>query len=53
MIEYYSKKIRKINNLPNDFELELISKSFSERFEEKIKSYNVSKFINWIFSPHS
>lgn len=53
MIEYYSKKIRKINNLPNEFELELISKSFSERFEEKIKSYNVSKFINWIFSPHS
>jgi hypothetical protein len=53
MIEYYSKKIRKINNLPNDFELELISKSFSERFEEKIKSYNVSKIINWIFSPHS
>ena len=53
MIEYYSKKIRKINNLPNEFELELISKSFSERFEEKIKSYNASKFINWIFSPHS
>ena len=24
-----------------------------EQFEEKIKSYNASKFINWIFSPHS
>ena len=53
MIEYYSKKIRKINNLPNKFELELISKSFSHQFEEKIMSYNASKFINWIFSPHS
>lgn len=53
MIEIFSKKIRKINNLPNDFELELVSKSFSERFEEKIKLYNASKFINWIFSPHS
>ncbi len=49
MIEYYTKKIRKIN-LPSNFELQLTSKSFSEQFEEKIKSYNISKFINWIFS---
>jgi len=50
MIEYFTKKIRKINNLPNAFELQLVSKSFSEHFEEKIKLYNISKFINWIFS---
>jgi hypothetical protein len=52
LIEYYIKKIRKINHLPNDFELELVSKSFSEQFEEKIRSHNVSKVINWIFSSH-
>jgi hypothetical protein len=50
MIEYFTKKIRKINNLPDAFELQLVSKSFSEQFEEKMKSYNISKFINWIFS---
>jgi hypothetical protein len=50
MIEYFTKKIRKINNLPDAFELQLVSKSFSEQFEEKTKSYNISKFINWIFS---
>jgi hypothetical protein len=49
MIEYFIKKIRKINDLPNAFEQELVSKSFSEQFEEKIKLHNVSKFINWIF----
>ena len=49
MIEYFTKKIRKINDLPVAFEQELIRKSFSEHFEEKIKSHNVSKFINWIF----
>jgi hypothetical protein len=49
MIEYFVKKIRKINNLPDDFDIQLISKSFSEHFEEKIKVYSVSKFINWIF----
>jgi hypothetical protein len=50
MIEYFTKKIRKINNLPCTFEMQLVRKSFSEQFEEKIKSYNISKFINWIFS---
>ena len=49
MIEYFIKKIRKINNLPIDFDLHLVSKSFSQQFEEKIKLYNVSKFINWVF----
>jgi hypothetical protein len=49
MIEYFTKKIRKINNLPDAFELQLVSKSFSEQFEEKMRSYNISKFINWIF----
>jgi hypothetical protein len=49
MIEYFTKKMRKINNLPDAFELQLVRKSFSEQFEEKMKSYNISKFINWIF----
>ena len=49
MIEYFIKKIRKINDLPIDFDLHLVSKSFSQQFEEKIKLYNVSKFINWVF----
>ena len=49
MIEYFTKKIRKINNLPDAFDLQLVRKSFSEQFEEKTKSYNISKFINWIF----
>jgi hypothetical protein len=49
MIEYFTKKIRKINNLPDAFDLHLVRKSFSEQFEEKTKSYNISKFINWIF----
>lgn len=49
MIEYFIKKIRKINNLPSTFEMHLISKSFSDDFEEKIKLYNASKFINWLF----
>jgi hypothetical protein len=49
MIEHFIKKIRKINNLPIDFDLHLVSKSFSQQFEEKIKLYNVSKFINWVF----
>jgi hypothetical protein len=49
MIEYFVKKIRKINNLPIEFDLQLVNKSFSEQFEEKLKLYNVSKFINWVF----
>ena len=49
MIEYFIKKIRKTNNLPIEFDLHLVSKSFSHQFEEKIKLYNVSKFINWVF----
>jgi hypothetical protein len=49
MIEYFIKKIRKINNLPIEFDIHLVGKSFSHQFEEKIKLYNVSKFINWVF----
>lgn len=49
IIEYFIKKIKKINNLPIEFDLQLVSKSFSEQFEEKLKLYNVSKFINWVF----
>lgn len=49
IIEYFIKKIRKINNLPIEFDLQLVNKSFSEQFEEKLKLYNVSKFINWVF----
>jgi hypothetical protein len=48
MIEYFIKKIRKINDLPLEFDLHLVSKSFSQQFEEKIKLYT-SKFINWVF----
>ena len=50
IIEYFIKKIRKINDLPNEFKLHLISKSFSDQFEKKIKLYNSSKFVNWIFT---
>ena len=49
IIEYFIKKIRKTNNLPIEFDLHLVSKSFSHQFEEKIKLYNASKFINWVF----
>ena len=49
MIEYFIKKIRKTNNLPPIFEMHLLSKSFSEEFEEKIKLCNTTKFINWLF----
>ena len=49
MIEYFIKKIRKTNNLSPDFEMILISKSFSEEFEEKVKSCSTTKFINWLF----
>jgi len=50
LIEYFIKKIRKINNLQKNFEIILTSKYFSEQFEEKIKVYSPLKFINWIFS---
>jgi hypothetical protein len=50
IIEYFIKKIRKVNHLQNQFNLKLTSKFFSEQFEEKIKLYNTLKFINWIFS---
>ena len=49
MIEYFIKKIRKMNNLSPNFEMILISKSFSEEFEEKLKSCSTTKFINWLF----
>jgi hypothetical protein len=49
MIEYFIKKIRKMNNLSPNFEMILISKSFSEEFEEKLKSGSTTKFINWLF----
>jgi hypothetical protein len=50
IIEYFIKKIRKVNNLQKQFNTSLTSKFFSEQFEEKIKLYNTLKFINWIFS---
>ena len=46
---YFIKKIRKMNNLSPNFEMILISKSFSEEFEEKLKSCSTTKFINWLF----
>lgn len=49
IIEYFIKKIRKVNHLQNHFNISLTSKFFSEQFEEKIKMYNTLKFINWIF----
>lgn len=48
IIEYFIKKIRKMNGLSENFNLHLISKSFSEQFEKKIRLYNSSKFVNWI-----
>jgi hypothetical protein len=48
IIEYFIKKIRKIN-LSENFDTNLIIKSFSIEFEEKIKLYNPLKFVNWIF----
>lgn len=50
IIEYFIKKIRKVNNLQKNFEIILTSKYFSEQFEEKIKLHSSLKFINWIFS---
>lgn len=50
IIEYFIKKIRKVNNLQKNFEIMLTSKYFSEQFEEKIKLHSSLKFINWIFS---
>lgn len=49
IIEYFIKKIRKVNQLQNQFNISLTSKFFSEQFEEKIRLYNTLKFINWIF----
>jgi hypothetical protein len=48
ILEYFIKKIRKIN-LSENFDTNLIIKSFSIEFEEKIKLYNPLKFVNWIF----
>lgn len=48
-IEYFIKKIRKVNYLHSHFNTSLTSKFFSEQFEEKIKLCNTLKFINWIF----
>ena len=50
ILEYFIKKIRKIN-LTENFDTNLIIKSFSIEFEEKIKIYNPLKFVNWIFLP--
>ena len=50
ILEYFIKKIRKIN-LTENFDTNLIIKSFSIEFEEKIKLYNPLKFVNWIFLP--
>jgi len=48
IIECFIKKIRKIN-LSENFDINLMVKSFSTDFEEKIKLYNPLKFVNWIF----
>ena len=53
LIEHFVKKIRKIGNVDtialDALNSLFITKYFSPDFEEKIKTYNALKFINWIF----
>jgi hypothetical protein len=53
IIEHFVKKIRKIRHddtaTLDALSSVIITKYFSPDFEEKIKIYNVLKFINWIF----
>jgi hypothetical protein len=57
VIEYFIKKIRKVGHVDvNRLEALhslFITKYFSHDFEEKMKTCNALKFINWIFSPQS
>ena len=53
IIEHFVKKIRKIRHddmiTLDSLSSLFITKYFSPDFEEKIKTYNALKFINWIF----
>ena len=53
IIEHFVKKIRKIRHddiiTLDSLSSLFITKYFSPEFEEKIKTYNALKFINWIF----
>ena len=55
VIEHFIKKIRKVGHVDVNkleaLESLFIIKYFSNDFEEKIKTCNALKFINWIFSP--
>jgi len=55
VIEHFIKKIRKVGHVDVNkleaFDSLFIIKYFSNDFEEKIKTCNALKFINWIFSP--
>ena len=57
VIEYFIKKIRKVGHVDvNRLETLnslFITKYFSNDFEEKMKTCNALKFINWIFSPQN
>ena len=57
VIEYFIKKIRKIGRVDMNKLEELnslfITKYFSHDFEEKMKTCNALKFINWFFSPQN
>ena len=57
VIEYFIKKIRKVGHVDvNRLEALnslFITKYFSHDFEEKMKTCNALKFINWIFSPQA
>jgi hypothetical protein len=57
VIEYFVKKIRKVGHVDVN-RLEALNslfttKYFSHDFEEKIKTCNALKFINWIFSTQN
>ena len=55
-IEYFIKKIRKLGHIDasrlESLNSLFIIKYFSHEFEERIKTGNALKFINWIFLPH-
>lgn len=54
-IEYFIKKIRKLGPIDastvESLNALFVTKYFSHEFEERIKTCNVLKFINWIFLP--
>jgi len=57
VIEYFIKKIRKVGHVDMN-RLEALNslfttKYFSHDFDEKMKTCNALKFINWIFSPQA